>query len=90
MKETENIRLSIIIPGYNTPKIWWERCLKSVLAACGQNDEIICVDDGSTDNSGKILEEYAKKDARIKIVTKTNGGLSSARNEGKQDDLTTS
>ena len=41
-------RLTVIIPGYNTPEAWWRRCLDSVRGACGPNDEIICVDDGSS------------------------------------------
>jgi len=40
-------RLSVIIPGYNNPDAYWKRCLDSVIAACGPDDEIICVDDGS-------------------------------------------
>ena len=57
-------------------------CLESILAQTYKNLEIICIDDGSTDNSGKICESFAKLDQRIKVIHKKNGGLSSARNEG--------
>ncbi len=73
--------ISIIIPIYNTQD-YLEKCLKSVIEQTYNNLEIICVDDGSTDSSGKILEEYSKQDSRIKIVTQANKGLSSARNIG--------
>ena len=75
-------RLSIIIPGYNTPEQWWRRCLASVGAACGENDEIICVDDGSKVRPN-FLEEIAKQDARIKpIFLEKNVGQAAARNKG--------
>ena len=74
-------KLSIIIPVYNT-ELYIKRCLDSVVSQTYENIEIICVDDGSTDNSGKICAEYAEKDARIKYIYKPNGGESSARNAG--------
>ena len=74
-------KLSVIIPVYNVEKYLAE-CLDSVLNQTLKDIEVICVNDGSTDNSLQILEEYAKKDNRIKIVNKENGGLSSARNAG--------
>ncbi len=58
------------------------KCLDSVIGQTLSDIEIICVNDGSTDSSAAILEEYAQKDSRIKIISKENGGLSSARNEG--------
>ncbi len=73
--------VSIIIPVYNASQ-FIARCLDSVIAQSHKNIEIICVNDGSTDNSEKILTQYAKFDDRIKIITKENGGLSSARNAG--------
>ncbi len=75
--------ISIIIPVYNVEK-YLGRCLDSVLAQKYQNFEAICINDGSTDNSLKILEEYAKKDSRIKIFSQKNQGLSVTRNNGLQ------
>lgn len=73
--------LSIIVPVYNVEK-YLAACLDSLVYQTLKNIEIICVDDGSTDASPKILKDYAAMDNRIKIVTKKNGGLSSARNAG--------
>ena len=74
-------KISVIIPVFNTEK-YLKECLDSVTNQTFRDIEIICVNDGSTDNSLVILNEYAQKDNRIKIVTKGNGGLASARNEG--------
>ena len=74
-------KVSIIIPVYNTGNKLC-RCLDSVLAQFYQDYECIVIDDGSTDNSPIIIDEYAGKDARIKAVHKKNGGVSSARNCG--------
>ena len=73
--------ISVIIPVYNVEK-YLERCLDSVINQTFEEIEIICVNDGSTDNSRKILEEYKNKDSRVVIIDKENGGLSSARNAG--------
>jgi len=73
--------ISVIIPVYNVEK-YVERCLDSVINQTYKNLEIILIDDGSTDNSGKICDEYVKKDNRIIVVHKENGGVSSARNIG--------
>lgn len=73
--------VSVIIPIYNVEK-YLSRCLNSVCNNELSNIEIICVDDGSQDNCGKICDEYAEKDRRIKVIHKNNGGLSSARNAG--------
>ena len=70
--------VSIIIPVYNTEK-YLEECVNSILNQTYQDIEIIAVDDGSTDNSPKILKKYSDK---IKIITKTNGGTASALNAG--------
>ena len=74
-------KVSVIIPIYNVER-YLRQCLDSVINQTLKDIEIICVNDGSTDNSLEILEDYAKKDSRIKIITKENGGLSSARNVG--------
>lgn len=76
-----NDKISIIIPIYNVEK-YIHRCVDSVLAQTYHNTEIILVDDGSLDRCGKICDEYAKIDKRIKVVHKENGGLSDARNAG--------
>lgn len=73
--------ISIIIPIYNTEK-YLRRCLDSVLTQTYKDFECILVDDGSTDASGKICDEYAAKDNRFKVFHKRNGGVSSARNLG--------
>jgi glycosyltransferase involved in cell wall biosynthesis len=75
------IKISILIPVYNVEK-YLEQCLDSVINQTLKEIEIICVNDGSTDDSLQILEDYAKKDHRIRIVNKVNGGISSARNMG--------
>lgn len=75
------MKISIIIPVYNVEK-YLEECIKSVLNQNYDNYEIILIDDGSTDNSGKICDEYAKKSKKVKTFHKVNGGLSDARNYG--------
>lgn len=72
-------KVSVIIPVYNVEQ-YLRECLDSVVNQTLKDIEIICVNDGSPDNSLAILEEYAAKDERIKIINKENGGLSSARN----------
>ncbi|WP_394405155.1 glycosyltransferase family 2 protein [Streptococcus sp. 20-1249] len=74
-------KVSIIIPVYNVEK-YLERCLTSVINQTYQHLEIILINDGSTDQSGKICNEFAQHDNRIKVINKDNGGLSSARNAG--------
>lgn len=74
-------KISVVIPVYNVEK-YLANCLDSVLNQTLEDIEVICVNDGSKDNSAAILEEYARKDKRIQIVNKPNGGLSSARNKG--------
>lgn len=76
-----NPLISIIIPVYNTSK-YLTRCLESIIKQTYQNIEIICIDDGSTDNSFKIIKKYATKDPRIKALSQANSGQSSARNKG--------
>lgn len=74
-------KISVIIPVYNTEK-YIGRCLKSVLSNTYQNLEVICIDDGSTDLSWNILQNYAEKDKRIKVKKQKNSGVSVARNTG--------
>ena len=66
--------ISVIVPVYNVEK-YLDKCLTSILDQSYQNLEIILVDDGSTDNSSKICDEYKKKDRRIKVIHKKKGGL---------------
>ena len=73
--------ISIVVPVYNVEQ-YLEKCLTSIINHTYQNIEIILVDDGSTDCSGAICDQYAKNDSRIKVVHKSNGGLSDARNCG--------
>ena len=72
-------KVSVIIPVYKVEK-YLPACLDSVRAQTFQDWEAICVNDGSPDNCGEILAEYAAKDPRIKVITQTNQGLSMARN----------
>lgn len=73
--------ITIIIPIYNVED-FFEKCIKSLIHQTYRNIEIILVDDGSTDHSGAICDDYAKTDKRIKVIHKNNGGVSSARNIG--------
>ncbi len=73
--------ISVIVPVYNVEK-YIEKCLKSLVEQTLKNIEIIIVNDGSTDNSKKIISKFAEKYSNIKYYEKTNGGLSSARNYG--------
>ena len=78
----ENPKVSIIIPVFNTPENLLRDCLESAKNQTLKDIEIICVDDGSTDGSGKILNEYAKSDPRFKVFHQKNEGASVARNNG--------
>lgn len=75
------VKISIIIPVYNAGK-YLSVCLDSILQQHFQDFEVIAVNDGSTDNSGQILAEYAQKDKRIKVISQANAGVSAARNFG--------
>lgn len=74
-------KISVIVPVYNV-EAFLPQCLNSILAQTFTDFELICVDDGSPDNSGKILDDYAAKDARIKVIHQQNAGLVGARNSG--------
>lgn len=75
------MKLSVIVPVYNTSK-YLDRCISSILNQSFNDFELLLIDDGSTDNSGEICDEYAKKDSRIKVVHKHNEGLGLTRNCG--------
>lgn len=80
-QETESSLISVVVPIYNVSK-YLRRCISSIQKQSYKDLEILLVNDGSLDDSLSICEEYAKSDKRIKVINKTNGGLSSARNAG--------
>ncbi|WP_161949297.1 glycosyltransferase family 2 protein [Streptococcus suis] len=73
--------ISIIVPVYNVEN-YLDECIQTVLAQTYSNWELLLINDGSTDSSGTICDDYAKGDERIRVVHKNNGGLSDARNAG--------
>lgn len=77
----QNAKISIIIPMYNSEE-YISQCLKSVVSQTYKNIEILVVNDGSKDKSLEIVDQFAKNDSRIKVITQKNQGLSSARNTG--------
>lgn len=74
-------KISVIVPVYNVEK-YLHRCIDSILTQTFTDFEVLLIDDGSKDSSGDICDEYAKKDSRVKVIHKVNGGVSSARNVG--------
>lgn len=80
-KCSKNVKISVIIPVYNVEK-YLNECLESVTNQSHRNLEIICVNDGSTDNSPSILRSWQNRDSRIKIIDQNNKGVASARNSG--------
>jgi len=76
-----NPTFSFIIPVYNT-SVYLSKCIDSIINQSFADIEILLINDGSTDDSGSICDVYAKKDTRIKVIHKTNEGLSAARNDG--------
>ncbi|WBW98616.1 glycosyltransferase family 2 protein [Oceanirhabdus sp. W0125-5] len=75
--------ISIVVPVYNVER-YLRKCISSILEQSFKDFELILVDDGSTDNSGRICDEYKEKDSRIKVIHQENSGLSAARNIGIQ------
>ena len=73
--------LSVVVPVYNVEP-YLERCIQSILNQTYKNLEVILVDDGSTDKSGSVCDEYVLQDDRVKVIHKKNGGLVSARKAG--------
>ena len=80
-KEQEKIMLSIVIPAYNVER-YLNRCMESVLSQSYRDLEILLINDGSTDGTGALCEEFAKRDSRIIYVEKQNEGQAAARNMG--------
>lgn len=80
-KKVKEELVSVIVPVYNVEK-YLSQCLDSIIHQTYKNLEIILVNDGSTDGSGKICDDYAAKDGRIKVIHQENGGLSDAHNKG--------
>ena len=80
-KESKNTFLSIITPVYNVAE-YLSTCIQSILVQTYSNIELILVDDGSTDGSGEICDEWASRDKRIRVIHQKNRGVSSARNMG--------
>lgn len=81
MEINRSPKISVIVPVYNVEK-YIRRCIESILAQTYTNFEVLLVDDGSTDKSGLICDEFSKVDDRIQVFHKENGGVSSARNYG--------
>lgn len=79
-----SVKISIIIPVYNVEK-YLRECLDSAINQTFKDIEIICINDGSTDSSSDILKEYEQKDNRLKVISQTNKGVSTARNVGIQN-----
>lgn len=80
-KNDMNPKISVIVPVYNAEK-YLNRCIDSILAQTFTDFELLLINDGSKDKSGEICDEYSKKDIRVKVFHKENGGASSARNVG--------
>lgn len=75
------IKVSVVVPVYNVER-YLDECVASILASSLQEIEVLLVDDGAKDSSGKLCDKWAKKDSRVRVFHKKNGGLSDARNHG--------
>ena len=76
-----SVKVSVILPVYNASD-YLHQCMDSIVGQTLKDIEIICVDDGSTDNSLDILKEYEQKDKRVKVIQQKNAGAGAARNNG--------
>ena len=76
-------RVSVVVPVYNVEK-YLKRCVDSIRSQTLEDMEIILVDDGTPDNSGALCDAWAKEDARIRVIHKENGGLTSAWKAGAE------
>ena len=85
-ESNEMKKISVIVPVYNVEK-YVSRCLDSILSQDYENLDVICVNDGSTDGSLQILQQYAEKDKRVRVFSQENGGISVARNRGMTEAL---
>ena len=74
-------RVSVVVPVYNV-ETYLPQCIDSIRAQTLEDIEIVCVDDGSTDRSGALLDLYARLDERVVVIHKANAGVSAARNDG--------
>lgn len=81
MERKEAIKVSVVVPVYNV-EAYLKQCVDSLLGQTIDSKEIILVDDGSTDGSGKLCDAYADKNACVRVIHKQNGGIGSARNAG--------
>ena len=89
MVEKESIdipKISVIVPVYKA-EAYLHRCVDSILAQTFKDWELLLIDDGSPDKSGDICDEYVKKDTRIRVIHKENGGVSSARQRGLDESI---
>lgn len=82
MRSAQDITVSVVVPVYKVEE-YLRQCVDSILAQTHKNLQVVLVDDGSPDDCGRIIDEYASKDKRVQCIHKANGGLSSARNAGK-------
>lgn len=87
IKQNDNMpKVSVIVPVYKAEG-YLHRCVDSILAQTFTDFELLLIDDGSPDRSGEICDEYAKKDSRIRVIHKENGGVSSARQRGLDESV---
>ena len=77
----KDLKVSVIVPVYNGEK-YLVRCMDSIVGQTLKETEIICVDDGSSDRSPEILDEYARRDNRVRLISQRNAGAGAARNRG--------